>query len=161
MPFWRQMGLSGEGFAPHSSSIIKEIYDNTPPPGSPGVICSFIVGAAAIRAAELPGGVKGQDFRDVVLQALARFLGPVALTADAIVACDWSAEKWTGGGYCGTFGFGGITEHCQHRDRNVGPIFFAATELAGFGHMHMEGALRSGMAAAAAVRSEIPAWSKL
>ena len=161
IPFWRQMGLSGEGFAPHSSSMIKEIYDNTPPSGSPGVICSFIVGATAIRAAELPGGVKGQEFRDVVLQALARFLGPVALTADAIVACDWSAEKWTGGGYCGTFGFGGIAEHCQHRDRNVGPIFFAATELAGFGHMHMEGALRSGMAAAAAVRSEIPAWSKL
>ena len=160
-PFWRAMGLSGEGFAPHSCSAIKEIYDNTPPAGHPGVVCSFLVGDAAVRAAALPGGLDGNDFRDLVLSSLARFLGPCARTADAIVARDWAAEQWTGGGYCGTFGLGGITEHCMNRSRSVGPIVFAATELAGAGFMHMEGALRSGAAAAAAVRAEILAASKL
>ncbi len=159
-PFWRPLGLSGEGFAPHKCSIIKEIYDNTPPSGCPGVICSFLVGDTAVQAAAIPGGLKSKGFRDMVVHGLALFLGPAALTPDAIVACDWSAEQYTGGGYCGTFGFNGVTEHCFNRNRNVGPIFFAATELAGVGHMHMEGALRSGSAAAAAVRAEV-AVSKL
>ena len=161
VPFWREIGLAGEGFAPHSCSIIKEIYDNSPPSGRPGVICSFIVGDAAARAGAAPGGVRAQAFRDLVLQGLCRFLGPAALNADALVACDWSAEKWTGGGYCGTFGLGGIVAHGSNRNRNVGPLYFAATELAGVGHMHMEGALRSGLAAAAAARAGMLAASKL
>jgi putrescine oxidase len=160
-PLWRSMGLSGEGFAPHSCSTIKEIYDNTPPSGSPGVICSFLVGDAAARAAAMPGGVRGNGFRNLVVEGLALFLGSAALAPDSVVACDWCAEKWTAGGYCGTFGLGGVVEHFINRDRNVGPIFFAATELAGAGHMHMEGALRSGAAAAAAVRAEFRLSSKL
>lgn len=160
-PFWRPMGLSGEGFAPHSCSAIKEIYDNTPPSGSPGVVCSFLVGDAAVRAAALPGGVGSSCFRDMVVLSLANFLGPSALNPDAVLACDWSSEEWTGGGYCGSFGLGGVTEHCVNRNRNVGPIFFAATELAGAGYMHMEGALRSGLAAAAAVTAEVMSLSKL
>lgn len=66
-----------------------------------------------------------------------------------------------GGGYCGSFGLGCVTEHCVNRNRNVGPIFFAATELAGAGYMHMEGALRSGLAAAAAATAEVMGLSKL
>ena len=37
--------------------------------------------------------------------------------------------------------------------RPVGPIHWACTDLAGVGHMHMEGAIRSGRAAARAVLS--------
>jgi monoamine oxidase len=33
----------------------------------------------------------------------------------------------------------------------VGPVYWAGTDLAGVGHMHMEGAVRSGKAAARAV----------
>jgi putrescine oxidase len=160
-PFWRLMGLSGEGFAPHSCSAIKEIYDNTPPSGQPGVICSFLVGDAAVRAAALPGGVGASHFRDMVLLNLAAFLGACAHNADAVLACDWSAEEWTGGGYCGTFGLGGVLQHCRNRNCNVGPLVFAATELAGVGHMHMEGAVRSGAAAAAAVAAHVVPLCKL
>ena len=35
--------------------------------------------------------------------------------------------------------------------RPVGPVHWACTDLAGVGHMHMEGAIRSGRAAARAV----------
>ncbi len=28
-PFWREDGLSGEGFAPYQ--LVREVYDNTPP----------------------------------------------------------------------------------------------------------------------------------
>ena len=61
----------------------------------------------------------------------------------------------------GTFGLGGIIAHGSNRDRSIGPLHFAATELAGVGHMHMEGALRSGMAAAAAARAGVRTASKL
>ena len=37
--------------------------------------------------------------------------------------------------------------------RPVGPIHWACSDISGFGHMHMEGALRSGEAAAAEIRS--------
>ena len=33
-PFWRADGLSGEGFAPHQ--LVRELYDNTPPSASVG-----------------------------------------------------------------------------------------------------------------------------
>jgi putrescine oxidase len=39
-PFWRADGLSGQGFAPYQ--LVREVYDNTPPPGAPGVLCTFI-----------------------------------------------------------------------------------------------------------------------
>ena len=92
---------------------------------------------------------------------LCRFVGPAAFNADALAACDWSAAKRTGGGYCGTFGWDGNVAHGSNRNRNVGTLYFAATELAGVGHMHMEGALRSGLAAAAAARAGMLAASKL
>ena len=35
-PFWREDGLSGEGFAPYA--LVREVYDNSPPAGEPGVL---------------------------------------------------------------------------------------------------------------------------
>jgi len=39
-PFWRADGLAGEGFAPYQ--LVGEVYDNTPPAGRPGVLCTFL-----------------------------------------------------------------------------------------------------------------------
>ena len=53
-PFWRAEGLAGEGFAPYQ--LVREVYDNTPPAGRPGVLCTFLAGerAAGGRAARRP-----------------------------------------------------------------------------------------------------------
>ena len=44
-PFWREDGLSGEGFAPYG--LVRELYDNTPPSASVGVLCTFLPGEQA------------------------------------------------------------------------------------------------------------------
>ena len=77
---------------------------------------------------------------------------------------DWSQEEWTRGAYAATFGIGGLSRHGPDLTRPVGPIHWACTDLAGVGHMHMEGAIRSGRAAARAVLSQrlteasLPPW---
>ena len=147
-PFWRAAGLAGEGFAPYQ--LVREVYDNTPPAGRPGVLCTFLAGERARAAERLD-----KDERDsLVLEGLASFFGPRALDALEVIERDWSQEEWTRGAYAATFGIGGLSRHGPDLTRPVGPIHWACTDLAGVGHMHMEGAIRSGRAAARAVLSQ-------
>lgn len=144
-PFWRAEGLAGEGFAPYQ--LVREVYDNTPPAGRPGVLCTFLAAEKA-RAAER---LEPDERRALVLEGLARLFGARALDAVEVIERDWSQEEWTRGAYAATFGVGGLSRHGPDLTRPVGPIHWAGTDLAGVGHMHMEGAVRSGRAAARAV----------
>lgn len=144
-PFWRADGLSGEGFAPRQ--FVRELYDNSPPSASVGVLCTFLPGAQADEAARLAP----EKRRAVILGGLAKFVGPRALDAVDFVETDWSAEEWTRGAYAATFGIGGLTRFGPDLRRPVGPVHWACSDIAGRGHMHMEGAIRSGEAAAEAV----------
>ncbi len=146
-PFWRAEGLAGEGFAPYQ--LVREVYDNTPPAGRPGVLCTFLAGEKAQAAERLDEGER----HSLVLEGLARFFGPRALDALEVIERDWSQEEWTRGAYAATFGMGGLSRHGPDLTRPVGPIHWACTDLAGVGHMHMEGAIRSGRSAARAALS--------
>lgn len=146
-PFWRRDGLAGEGFAPYE--LVREVYDNTPPAGIPGVLCTFLAGEKAQAAERLDPAER----RRLVLDGLARFFGPRALEPVDVIERDWSQEEWTRGAYAATFGIGGLSRYGPDLDRPVGPIHWACTDIAGVGHMHMEGAVRSGRAAARAVLS--------
>jgi putrescine oxidase len=142
-PFWRAEGLSGEGFAPHQ--LVRELYDNSPASASVGVLCTFLPG----EQAEFAGRLDPQARRELVLEGMAKIVGPSALQATGYIETDWSAEEWTRGAYASTFGVGGLTRFGSDLRRPVGPIRWACADNAGFGHMHMEGAARSGEAAAA------------
>lgn len=144
-PFWRAEGLSGEGFAPHQ--LVRELYDNSPPSGAVGVLCTFLPGEQADAAARL----SPEERRTAVLDGLASFVGPRALDATDLLETDWAAEEWTRGAYAATFGIGGLTRFGPDLRRPVGPIHWACSDIAGVGHMHMEGAVRSGELAASAV----------
>ncbi len=144
-PFWRGDGLSGEGFAPYQ--FVREMYDNSPRSASVGVLCTFLPGEQADRAATMSPDAR----RTAVLEGLANFVGPRALQALDFIETDWAAEEWTRGAYAATFGIGGLTRFGLDLRRPVGPIHWACADIAGRGHMHMEGALRSGEAAAEAV----------
>jgi len=144
-PFWRAEGLSGEGFAPHQ--LVREVYDNTPPSASVGVLCTFLPG----EQAEFAGRLHQDRRRELVLEGMSKFLGPTALKATDYIETDWSAEEWTRGAYASTFGIGGLTRFGPDLRRPVGPVHWACSDIAGFGHMHMEGGVRSGEAAAAAI----------
>ena len=144
-PFWRADGLSGEGFAPHQ--FVRELYDNTPPSASVGVLCTFLPG----EQAEFAGRLHPDRRRELVLEGMSKFVGSSALQATDYIETDWSAEEWTRGAYASTFGVGGLTRFGADLRRPVGPLHWACADIAGFGHMHMEGGVRSGEAAAAAV----------
>ncbi|MSO96385.1 MAG: putrescine oxidase, partial [Thermoleophilia bacterium] len=144
-PFWRAEGLAGEGFAPYE--FVREVYDNTPPAGRPGVLCLFLAGEKAQAAERLEPAERHR----LVLDGLARFFGPRALDALEVIERDWSQEEWTRGAYAATFGIGGLSRHGADLNRPVGPVHWACTDIAGVGHMHMEGAVRSGRAAARAI----------
>ena len=60
------------------------------------------------------------------------------------------AQEWTRGAYGTSFGVGGLTRFGEDLRRPIGPIHWACTDIAGVGHIHMEGATRSGAAAAEA-----------
>ena len=144
-PFWRVEGLSGEGFAPHQ--LVRELYDNTPPSASAGVLCTFLPG----EQAEFAGRLHPDRRRELVLEGMSKFVGPSALRATDYIETDWSAEEWTRGAYASTFGIGGLTRFGADLRRPVGPIHWACSDISGVGHMHMEGGVRSGEAAAGAV----------
>ena len=144
-PFWRAEGLSGQGFAPYQ--LVREVYDNSPPSGSPGVLVTFLAG----ESADLAGRWTAEQRRTAVLDGFATFLGPQARDATDVIELDWSAEQHTRGAYSATFGVGGLTRFGPDLHRPIGPIHWACTDIAGFGNMHMEGAVRSGREAAAAI----------
>jgi putrescine oxidase len=144
-PFWRADGLSGEGFAPHQ--LVRELYDNSPPSGAVGVLCTFVPGEQADAVGRLPADVR----RRALLEGMAKFVGPHALEASDVIETDWAAEEWTRGAYAASFGPGGLSRYGPNLRRPVGPIHWACSDIAGRGHMHMEGAVRSGEAAAEAL----------
>jgi putrescine oxidase len=144
-PFWRSDGLSGEGFAPHQ--FVRELYDNTPPSASVGVLCTFLPG----EQAEFAGRLAPDRRKELVLEGMAKIVGPSALQATDYIETDWSAEEWTRGAYASTFGIGGLVRFGADLRRPLGPIHWACSDISGFGHMHMEGALRSGETAAAEI----------
>lgn len=144
-PFWRADGLSGEGFAPYG--LVREIYDNTPPSASVGVLCTFLAGEVAEKAGRMSPDAR----RRAVLEGMAKLVGPHALRATDYIETDWCAEEWTRGAYAATFAVGGLTRFGPDLRRPVGPIHWACADIAGVGHMHMEGGVRSGEAAAEAV----------
>jgi putrescine oxidase len=144
-PFWRAEGLSGEGFAPHQ--LVRELYDNSPPSGAVGVLCTFLPGEQADEVGRMSETAR----RAAILEGMAQFVGPHALEAKELIETDWAAEEWTRGAYAATFGIGGLTRFGPDLRRPVGPVHWACSDIAGRGHMHMEGAVRSGEAAAEAV----------
>jgi putrescine oxidase len=148
-PFWRADGLSGQGFAPYE--LVRELYDNSPPSGSPGVLVTFLAGENCERAERMAGA----DRRRAVLEGFARFVGPEALAARDVIEVNWSAEEWTRGAYCATFEIGGLSRFGEDLRRPVGRLHWACTDISGLGYMHMEGAIRSGQAAADAVRGKL------
>ena len=150
-PFWREDGLSGQGFAPYE--LVRELYDNSPPSASAGVLTTFLAGENAERA----GRMSAADRRAAVLEGMAKYVGPRALEPVDFIETDWSGQEWTRGAYGTSFGPGGLTRFGEDIRRPVGPIHWACTDIAGVGHIHMEGAMRSGQRAAQACMDAVAA----
>jgi putrescine oxidase len=146
-PFWREEGLAGEAFAPYQ--FVREAYDNSPPGGEPGVLVTFLAGERCLEAERMSAAER----RAAVADGLAAIFGEDARRPAEVIEVNWSAEEWTRGAYSATFHVGGLSRFGADLRRPVGPLHWACTDISGIGNMHMEGAIRSGRAAAAAILS--------
>jgi monoamine oxidase len=146
-PFWRDDDLSGEGVG--TTSAVSITFDNTPPSGKPGALVGFIGAADAPGYAELPAAGR----RELALGGFARLFGPRALEAERFLERDWLAAEWTRGGPVSNLGPGVISKHGRALREPAGPLHFAATEYASVWCGYMDGAVRSGEAAAEAILS--------
>jgi len=144
-PFWRDDDLSGEGVG--TTSAVSVTFDNTPPSDSPGALVGFVGGDDAPGYSELPDAGR----REVALGGFARLFGPRALEADRFLERDWLAEEWAKSGPVSNLGPGVLAKHGRALREPAGPLHFAATEYASVWCGYMDGAVRSGEDAAAAI----------
>jgi monoamine oxidase len=144
-PFWRADGLTGQGIV--DAGPAKAIFDNSPPEGTPGILLGF-VGGDALRAW---GGRTLADRRRAVLANFAQCFGPEALKPVDYFEQDWSREQWTGGCPVGVAAPGALLRFGHALREPVGHIHWAGTETATYWNGYMDGAVSSGIRAAAEV----------
>ncbi len=89
--------------------------------------------------------------RQGVLTAMQKYLGPQAANPVAYTETNWQAEAYSQGGPVGVFPPGVLTGFGPALRAPIGRIFWAGTETATAWMGYMEGAVRSGEAAAKAV----------
>ena len=141
-PFWRAAGLSGQATTDHGP--MRLVFDNSPPTGRPGVLVGFLEGRHARSVA--PG-----ERRELVLAAFARLFGGRAARPEQWLEQSWADEPWSRGAYGGALPPGAWTQLGAALRAPVGRIHWAGAETATHWNGYMEGAVRSGHAAAQAL----------
>ncbi len=148
-PFWRAEGLSGQ--ATGDGDGARVVFDNSPADGSPGVLLAFLEGDEARRLGRESPEVR----RAAVLGSLVRYFGLKAAAPQDYLELDWQQERWSGGCYGTIFGPNVWTRYGHALTTPAGPIHWAGTETSPVWCGYMDGAVRSGQRAAAAVLAEL------
>ena len=148
-PFWREDGLSGQIVA--RTGIVQVTFDNTHPGSPRGVLLAFIDSHEARRASLLSPAQR----RAAVLECLAGYFGERAASPLAYHEKSWLDEEWSRGCYTAVMGPGTWTGSGPALRAPIGPIHWAGTETALVWSGYMDGAIRSGEDAAAAVLAEL------
>jgi monoamine oxidase len=141
-PFWREQGLNGQ--AASDVGPVKVTFDVSPPGAEIGVLLGFVEGGEARRWQRLDAA----DRRREVLECFGRYFGPVAMTPVSYLEKDWSAEEFTRGCYGAHFAPGVWTSYGEALRAPVERLHWAGAEYAVDWNGYMEGAVRSGAAAA-------------
>ena len=141
-PFWRSEGLSGQGTS--DTGPVKVTSDNSPPDGSPGVLLGFLEG----RHARELGRASAERRRAAVIDSFTRLFGPRAARPDAYVEKLWAEEEFTRGCYGCHMPTGAWTSYGRALRPPIGPLHWAGAEYATVWNGYMDGAVRSGEAAA-------------
>ena len=142
-PFWREAGLSGQGFS--DTGVARAPFDNSPPDGAFGILFSFIGGDRHTEWAAL----SPDDRRNAVLRDLAAFVADErALSPTEYFEQDWTTEEWTRGCPVAHAGPNVLSRHGSWIRRPTGLVHWAGTETASYWQGYMDGAVRSGERAA-------------
>jgi monoamine oxidase len=148
-PFWRAAGLSGQ--ATSDVGPVKVVFDNSPPDGAPGVLLGFLEGSRARALGRVPPAER----RAAVVGCFARLFGPAAARPRDYVEKDWSAEEHTRGCYGAFLPPNAWTAYGPALRAPIGPLHWAGAETATRWTGYMDGAIRSGEDAAAAVLARL------
>ena len=92
-----------------------------------------------------------EERRTAVIDCFTRMFGPRAATPDDYVERLWAEEEWTRGCYGCHMPTGGWTNYGPALRAPIGPLHWAGAEYAQVWNGYMDGAVRSGEAAAADV----------
>jgi monoamine oxidase len=144
-PFWRRDGFNGQAVS--DELAVHATFDNSPPDGSPGILLGFLTAANARSLAR----VEEAERRQAVLSSLVAIFGPRAARPSHYVETDWSAQEWTRGCYAAHFAPGVWTGYGEALRAPVGKLHWAGTESATTWIGYMDGAVQSGLRAAAEV----------
>jgi monoamine oxidase len=148
-PFWRADGLSGQATSVEGPT--KAIFDNSPPDGSPGVLLGFLEGRQARELGQWEPAAR----RQAVVNCFARLFGPRAASPRDYVEKLWAEEEWTRGCYGCSMPPGGWVSFGPALRAPVGRLHWAGAETATTWNGYMDGAVRSGEAAARAVLEQL------
>jgi len=149
-PFWRNDGLNGQAIS--DTGPVKVTFDNSPPAGRPGVLMGFIEGREARSWARRSEAER----RDAVIGSFVRYFGQAAARPGQYVERDWMAEEFTRGCYGAHFAPGVWTSYGEAWRAPAGRIHWAGAECSPRWNGYMEGAVRSGEAAAESVAALMP-----
>jgi monoamine oxidase len=148
-PFWRADGLNGQAVS--DTGPVKVTFDNSPPSGTPGVLMGFVEAGDGRRLTRRTP----EERREAVLACFVRYFGPRAAHPREFIERDWMAEEFTRGCYGAHF-TPGVWTHYGHALREpVGRVHWAGAECSPVWNGYMEGAVRSGEDAAAAVLHQL------
>jgi len=148
-PFWRRDGLSGQVTA--DTGPVRIPFDNSPHDGSHGVLVGFLEADDARAASRLDA----ESRRASVLDCLASYFGETARHPLAYYEKSWMEEEFTRGCYVGIMAPGTWYSYGRELRAPIGAIHWAGTETAVVWNGYMDGAIRSGEDAAAAIVDEL------
>jgi monoamine oxidase len=143
-PFWRDD--PGVGMALKIGGCVPEMFDNTPPEGTPGVLMGFHGGHSWRQYANNPAGR-----RQAALSDFAQAFGEQALNPVDYFEQDWTSEQWSRGCPVSVVGPGVVTEFLPNLIVPFGLVHWAGTETATYWNGYMDGAISSGQRAASEV----------
>lgn len=147
-PFWRNGGLSGSALGFDLS--VSAIFDDGGGAGEhvgAGVLVGLISAERAVDLADM----SAEDRREVVIGDLVAIFGEAAAEPIDYTECVWSGEQWARGGYSAHLVPGAITAFDESLATPHGHVHWAGTEIAREHAGYFEGAIESGVRAAAEI----------
>jgi len=130
---------------------VRITFDNSPHDGSHGVLVGFLEADDARAASRLDA----ESRRASVLDCLASYFGETARHPLAYYEKSWMEEEFTRGCYVGIMAPGTWYSYGRELRAPIGAIHWAGTETAVVWNGYMDGAIRSGEDAAAAIVDEL------
>lgn len=142
-PFWRLQNFSGAAVG--LDVPVSVVFDQSPQDESKGILVGLIEADHAVALSAMDE----QTRRQKIIDNFVHFFGAQAAQPIEYVEQDWIKEEWSEGGYVAHMPPGTMTTYGDCIREPYGRIHWAGTETATEWMGYLDGALQSGIRAAA------------